>query len=108
MKFCLECGLELEVCTECREINAWFADFCHNCGKRMAVEVNIARPEPEKVVYPSEQNLCSLDEALLAIIKLRDGSISLSEISKLLGIPRESLTQSIERLQHSHLIEKTS
>jgi DNA-binding MarR family transcriptional regulator len=63
--------------------------------------------EMQKVVYVDEQNPNPLDEALLAIIKLRDGTISLSEVSSMLGVTKTSLMQSIDRLQQSHLIEKS-
>jgi len=65
-------------------------------------------PEPiEKVVYLEGQNLNQLDEALLAIIKLRDGSISVSEVSAMLGVSKEGLVQSINRLQRYHLIQRS-
>lgn len=108
-KFCRKCGLELEICKECEVFNPWFADYCHNCGLSMAIEPSITPTEEQrKVVFGQDQDLNALDETLLAIIKLRDGSISISEVSSTLGVSRENLAQSIERLQRSHLIEKAS
>jgi uncharacterized OB-fold protein len=106
-KFCRKCGLELERCNWCSSINPWFADYCHNCGSHLATTDDKEEGEMQKVVYVDEQNLNPLDEALLAIIKLRDGTISLSEVSSMLGVTKTSLTQSIDRLQQSHLIEKS-
>lgn len=75
----------------------------------MAIEPSITPTEEQrKVVFGQDQDLNALDETLLAIIKLRDGSISISEVSSTLGVSRENLAQSIERLQRSHLIEKAS
>lgn len=74
----------------------------------MVAEARKPKQEQPKIVYFENQILSPLDEAVLAIIKLRDGSISLSEVSATLGVSKESLTNSIERLQHSNLIEKTN
>jgi DNA-binding MarR family transcriptional regulator len=74
----------------------------------MIVEPPITELEQQKLVYVQDQSLNPLDEAVLAIIKLRDGSISLSEVSSTLAISRENLTQSLERLQQCRLIEKTT
>ena len=62
---------------------------------------------PKKVVHEEEPNLNQLDEALLAIIKLRNGSISISEVSATLGVSKQMLSQSISRLQRSALIERS-
>jgi Holliday junction resolvasome RuvABC ATP-dependent DNA helicase subunit len=97
--------LEVERCPSCRAFNPWFADYCHNCGNPIAIEASLAKPI-EKVVYLEDPNLKQLDEAVLAIIKLRDGSISISEVSAMLGVRKETLQQSIDRLQHSHLIQR--
>jgi len=70
------------------------------------MESNRSKP-PEKVVYLEEQNLNQTDVALLEIIKLRNGSISISKVSTILGVSKEELVQSIDRLQGYHLIQRT-
>jgi DNA-binding Lrp family transcriptional regulator len=72
----------------------------------MAGESPVAKPT-KKVVYLEGQNLDSLDEALLAILKLRGGAISVSNVSTTLGVSKENLAQSIDRLQRLGLIERT-
>ncbi len=52
------------------------------------------------------QDLSDLDKAVLSTIELREGKISLSEVTTLLGISAETLGRSIERLQNFHLIGK--
>jgi Mn-dependent DtxR family transcriptional regulator len=72
----------------------------------MAFAENMTSEGLEKVPFVQSPNPSALDEALLSIIKLRDGTISLSQVSPLLGVSPETLAQSIERLQRFHLIER--
>lgn len=67
----------------------------------------VADEEDPREIYCQEAKLVSyqdpraLDEALLAIVKLRGGVISLSETCSFLGVSMEDLMDSIDRLQHS-------
>ena len=72
----------------------------------MTREATVAQPT-KKAICLEEHDSDSLDEALLAILKLRDGAISVSNVSATLGVSKESLAQSIDRLQRLRLIEKT-
>ena len=101
--FCLQCGIELSVCQGCKSINLALADFCHMCGESMIVS---SYPnEIAKIITWEDRDLGALDQAVLAIIKLRGGVISLSETSAALGISPDELGESINRLEQAQQIE---
>ncbi len=98
----------LAVCSQCKAINASFVKLCHNCGSPMATQVGIASAteHPGRSAIAQGQDLSDLDKAVLSAIEVHDGTISLSDVTTLLGVSPETLAQSIERLENSHLIEK--
>ena len=103
--FCAECGAELSVCPRCRSINVAYGRFCHMCGQSM-----IVAPLPHlitKIVTWETQDFDILDQAVLAIIRLRGGLISLSETGAALSVSPEDISESIERLELAHQIERT-
>lgn len=63
--------------------------------------------EVSKIVMWETLDLDALDNAVLAILRVRGGMISLSEVSAALGISREELDESIERLEQTHQIERS-
>ncbi len=73
------------------------------CGESMIVS---SYPnEITKIITWEDRDLGALDQAVLAIIKLRGGVISLSETSAALGISTDELGESIDRLEQAHQIE---
>ena len=64
--------------------------------------------EISKIVMWETLDLDALDQAVLAILRVRGGMISLSEASAALGISAEELGESIERLEQAHEIEQFS
>lgn len=63
--------------------------------------------EVSKIIMWETIDLDALDEAVLAILRVRGGTISLSEASVALGISSEELAESIERLERRHQIEQS-
>jgi hypothetical protein len=73
------------------------------CGESMMAS---AYPnEITKIVTWESHDPNALDEAVLAIIRIRGGVISLSETSTALGVSPEELGESIDRLEQTHQIE---
>jgi len=73
------------------------------CGESMIVS---SYPnEIAKIITWEDRDLGALDQAVLAIIKLRGGVISLSETSAALGISPDELGESIDRLEQAQQIE---
>lgn len=100
---CSKCGAALTVCSRCRSINVSFGRFCHMCGHSL-----MAAPltnEISKIVTWETRDFDVLDQAVLAIIKLRGGLISLSETGAALGVSAEEISGSIERLEFAQQIE---
>ncbi len=64
--------------------------------------------EISKIIMWETLDLDALDQAVLAILRVRGGMISLSEASAALGISPEELGESIERLKQAHEIEQFS
>jgi len=62
--------------------------------------------EISKIVTWETRDFDVLDEAVLAIVKLRGGLISVSETGAALGVSTEEITESIERLEFAHQIER--
>jgi len=102
--YCSKCGAALTVCSRCRSINVSFGRFCHMCGQSLMVAP--VPNEISKIVTWETRDFDVLDQAVLAIIKLRGGLISLSETSAALGVTTEEITESIERLEFAHEIER--
>jgi len=102
--FCAECGAQLNACPRCRSINVAFGHFCHICGH----SIKVAPPPYEitKIVTWETRDFEALDQAVLAIIKLRGGLISLSETGAALSVSPEDIIESIERLELAHQIER--
>ena len=73
------------------------------CGESMMASTY--PNEITKIVTWESHDLNALDEAVLAIIRIRGGVISLSETSATLEISPEELDESIDRLQRTHQIE---
>lgn len=61
--------------------------------------------EITKVVTWESRDFDVLDQAVLAIIKLRGGLISLSETGAALGVSPDEIIESIQRLELAHEIE---
>jgi len=102
--YCSKCGASLTVCSKCRSINLSFGRFCHMC--RQLLMVAPAPNEIGKIVTWETRDFDVLDQAVLAIIKLRGGLISLLETGAALGVATEEITESIERLELAHQIER--
>ena len=62
--------------------------------------------EINKIVTWETRDFDVLDQAVLAIIKLRGGLISLTETGAALGVSTEEISDSIERLEFVHQIER--
>lgn len=74
------------------------------CGQSLKV-AHIPN-EIDKIVTWETRDFDVLDQAVLAIVKLRGGLISLSETGAALGVSTEEITDSIERLELAHQIER--
>lgn len=103
-RYCSKCGAALTVCSRCRSINVSFGRFCHICGQSLIVAP--VQNKINKIVTWETRDFDVLDQAVLAIIKLHGGLISLSETGAALGVSTEEITDSIERLELAHLIER--
>jgi len=103
-RYCSKCGAALRVCSRCRSINIAFGRFCHMCGQLLMVAP--VPNEISKIVTWETRDFDVLDEAVLAIVKLRGGLISVSETGAALGVSTEEITESIERLEFAHQIER--
>lgn len=101
--YCSKCGAALTVCPRCRSINVSFGRFCHICGRSLIVAP--IKNQINKIVTWETRDFDILDQAVLAIIKLRGGLISLSETGAALGVSTEEIAGSIERLELAHEIE---
>jgi len=104
--YCSRCGAALTVCPRCRSINVSFGRFCHMCGRSLIVTP--AQNQINKIVTWETRDFDILDQAVLAIIKLRGGLISLSETGAALSVSTEEIAGSIERLELAHEIEPTA
>jgi hypothetical protein len=102
--FCAECGGELTVCSSCKSVNVVYARFCHMCGQPMMVAS--APNKITKIITWEARDFAILDRAVLAIIKLRGGPLSISGTGAALGVSPEEITDSIERLELAHRIER--
>jgi uncharacterized OB-fold protein len=103
-QFCAECGAKLTVCSRCKSFNVVFARFCHICGQSMLV---ISAPNKiTKVITWEARDFDLLDQAVLAIIKLRGGLISPSDAGAALGVSPDDVDDSIERLELARQIER--
>ena len=102
--FCTECGDELTACSTCKSVNVVYARFCHMCGQPMVVAS--APNKITKMTTWEARDFAILDKAVLAIIKLRGGPLSISGTSAALGVSPEEITDSIERLELAHQIER--
>lgn len=103
-RYCSKCGAALTVCSRCRSINVSFGRFCHMCGRSSAVAP--VPNEISKIVTWETRDFDVIDHAVLAIIKLRGGLVSLSEAAVALGVSTEEISDSIERLELAHQIER--
>jgi hypothetical protein len=65
------------------------------------------RNEINKIVTWETRDFGVLDQAVLAIIKLHGGLISLSETGAALGVSTEEIMDSIGRLEFAHQIVRT-
>ena len=102
--YCSKCGTALTVCARCRSINVSFGRFCHMCGQSLMVAP--VPNEVSKIVTWETRDFNVLDQAVLAIIRLRGGLISLSETGAALDVATEEITESIVRLEFAHQIER--
>ena len=103
--YCPRCGIGLTICKRCGSLNILYASFCHMCGETMTL--SSTSNEVSKIIMWETIDLDALDEAVLAILRVRGGTISLSEASVALGISSEELAESIERLERRHQIEQS-
>lgn len=74
------------------------------CGRSLA-----SAPVPikiDKIVTWETRDFDVIDEAVLAIIRLRGGLVSLSETAAALSVSNEEISDSIERLELAHQIER--
>lgn len=101
--YCSKCGAALTICDRCRSINIAFGSFCHMCGHSMIVPLPPSKIA--KVVTWETRDFDVLDQAVLSIIRLRGGLISLSETSAALGVSPDDISESIQRLELAHQIE---
>ena len=74
------------------------------CGQSLVVAP--VQNETNKILTWESRDFDILDQAVLAIIKLRGGLISLSETGAALGVSTEEINDSIERLELAHQIER--
>jgi hypothetical protein len=74
------------------------------CGQLLKVAP--ALKEISKIVTWEIRDFDVLDQAVLAIVKLRGGLISVSETCAALDVSAEEITGSIERLELAHHIER--
>jgi len=102
--YCSKCGAALTVCSRCRSINVSSGRFCHICGQSLIIAP--VQNETCKIVTWETRDFDALDQAVFAIIKLRGGLISLSETGAALGVSTGEITDSIERLESVHQIER--
>ena len=74
------------------------------CGRSLAVAP--VPNEISKIVTWETRDFDVIDQAVLAIIKLRGGLVSLSEAAVALGVSTEEISDSVERLELAHQIER--
>jgi len=80
--YCAKCGAKLIVCHGCKSPNVGHAQSCHRCGQPI-----VRSPAPNEITIASKtRDFDILDEAALAIVKLRE------------------IIESIERLELAHQI----
>jgi uncharacterized OB-fold protein len=101
--YCSKCGAALTICAKCRSINVSLGRFCHICGHSMTI--SSPKSEIAKVIAWQTWDFDLLDQAVLAIIKLRGGLISIFKTAAALDVSPDEINESIERLELTHEIE---